>query len=382
MTIAFFSNFINHHQVYLADELYHLTDGNYNFVELIPMPEWLKNSGYPDFSMRPYVLQAWKDNERMKYAEFLAENVDVLLIGSHEALKYEILRCRKTDKLTIEVSERLFKKGFINLLSPRLLKWLYYYHTLFYKKNVYKLCSSAFTSSDMHKLRAFNNKCYKWGYFTKVDKLDINQLLNERDSDESSFMWCGRFIDWKHPELAIKLAEKLKNRGYVFKIDMYGSGPKFHNMQKLSKNLKVNDVVNFCGNLPNDQILEAMRQHHIFLFTSDRNEGWGAVANEAMSNGCLIVGSDEIGSIPFLVKDGENGCIFKSRDINSLFDKVIWLLENPEVHQRLTINAYHTLKDVWSPMNAAKNLIKLIDDLQNGRDISIVEGPCSKATPI
>ena len=54
--------------------------------------------------------------------------------------------------------------------------------------------------------------------------------------------------------------------------------------------------------MPNAKILQEMRKHEIFLFTSDRNEGWGAVSNESMSNGCMLVGSDGIGSIPFLVK--------------------------------------------------------------------------------
>lgn len=42
MTIAFFSNFLNHHQVHVADELYQLTNGKYIFVEVMEMPEWLK----------------------------------------------------------------------------------------------------------------------------------------------------------------------------------------------------------------------------------------------------------------------------------------------------------------------------------------------------
>ena len=62
-----------------------------------------------------------------------------------------------------------------------------------------------------------------------------------------------------------------------------------------------------------------MRKHEIFLFTSDRNEGWGAVSNESMSNGCILVGSDGIGSIPFLVEDGVSGITFKRANTDSGF---------------------------------------------------------------
>lgn len=160
---------------------------------------------------------------------------------------------------------------------------------------------------------------------------------------------------------------------------MYGSGEELASIKEFAKKLHVDDVVSFKGNMPNDEILKAMRQHEIFLFTSDKNEGWGAVANESMSNGCAIVASDAIGSIPFLVKDGENGCVFKSGDLNSLCEKVEWLLDNPDRRIAMAKSAYRTMHDIWSPHNAAKSLLKLIDDIQNGRDTTITEGPCSKA---
>ena len=45
-------------------------------------------------------------------------------------------------------------------------------------------------------------------------------------------------------------------------------------------------------------------------------------------------------------------------------------------------NAISTIKNEWSPKNAAISLLQLIDDLQNGNESSVVGGPCSKALPI
>ena len=194
-------------------------------------------------------------------------------------------------------------------------------------------------------------------------------------------MWCARFLKWKHPELPVKLATRLKEKGYCFTLDMYGTGSELENIKKLAGDLNVLDVVNFKGNVPNEHILEEMRKHDIFLFTSDRNEGWGAVANEAMSNGCVIVGADEIGSVPYLVKDGENGCIFKSCELDSLCEKVEWLINTPSERERLSRNGFETLRDDWAPKVAARNLVQLIEDLQNGRETSLHSGPCSKAEP-
>lgn len=400
MKIAFFSNFINHHQKLVADELDKLTERHYTFVEIIPMPERFKEGGYSDFSQLPYVLRAWENEDNMLKAKRLAVEADVVLFGGPDVFKFEVLRARETNKLSFEISERWLKKGWINLFSPRLLKSQWFYHTLFRKKPVYKLCSSAYGAKDQYRLHSFKSRCFKWGYFTKVENFDNNEsvLSQHPFSDMPTFMWCSRFLKWKHPELPIWMAARLKSKGYRFVLDMYGSGVIFERALHLVNELGVDDVVNFCGNVPNEQILLAMRQHDIFLFTSDRNEGWGAVANEAMSNGCVLVASQAIGSVPFLVKDGITGITFKSSCVNkgfgcfgntvdndalnSMCEKVEWLLEHPAERRQIALNGYRTIKNIWSPTNAAHNLMQLIADLQQGRDSSIKEGPCSMASYI
>lgn len=365
MIIVYVSNFLNHHQKLVADILYTTEGVEYTFVETIPMYNWLKRGGYTDYSQEPYVLKAWENIENKQKTIDLVLAADIAIFSCPESLQYQVIRA-KTGKLTFDVSERWLKRGWLNLASPRLLKYLWYYFTVFNHKRVYKLCSSAFACGDHYKLHSFKDKCYKWGYFTKVDRnLDVEESLGVSTS-----------------ELPIQMAARLKEKGYKFVLDMYGSGKELEKTQALSKLLNVEDVVCFKGNMPNDEILKAMREHEIFLFTSDKNEGWGAVANESMSNGCAIVASDAIGSIPFLVNDGINGCIFESCKLDSLCEKVEWLLDNPNKRKKIAINAYHTMRDVWSPQNAANNFLKLVEILQNGNNTMLIDGPCSKAYPI
>ena len=196
---------------------------------------------------------------------------------------------------------------------------------------------------------------------------------------------------WKHPELPILLAKKLKKKGYKFHLDMYGTGELENVSKKLAERLELKDCVTFQGEVPNHQLHKAMRKAEIFLFTSDRHEGWGAVANESMSEGCVLVASDVIGSVPYLVSDGFNGftfhsskvsCSFKNPDesaLDALCEKVEWLLDHPSERKQMQQNAVKQMQEVWSPANAAKSLLLLIDDLKKGRESSIKEGPCSKA---
>ena len=220
-------------------------------------------------------------------------------------------------------------------------------------------------------------------------KICINFILLKINAinGDISHRWM-MILMLKHPELPVQMAARLKEKGYKFHIRMYGDEgnaakydkiyPKKY-LEELINQLGVEDSVFLMGNRPNNEIIDAMRKHDIFLFTSDKNEGWGAVANESLANGCVLVASDAIGSSPYLIRDGENGFMFKSKNVESLTEKVEWLLTHPEDMKNMRKCAVQQMKELWSPHKAAKALLLLIDDLMNSRETSIKNGPCSKA---
>lgn len=411
MKITFFFNYLNHHQVQVAEEMYRLLGNNFRFVATSPRNEKELKGGV-DYSDQPYCILSGESDEANVLAQKLNIESDVCVYGAGHL---EWMRQRaKTGKLSFEVSERWLKKGWRNILSPNLIKWWWLYQTTLKKKPFYKLCASAFASMDDEKLGCYRGRHYKWGYFTTVPQIDSSsriQISSNRNSlqpgaldlesqtwsqhqETIKIMWCARFIDWKHPELPILLAEYLKKKGNKFQLDMYGDGSLREDLELKAENLglkvcKAADSLNskhstlsydivFHGNVPNSQIHQAMRDSDIFLFTSDRNEGWGAVANEAMSEGCAIVGNVAIGSIPYLVEDGVNGLQYHN-SIDSLIEKVEWLINHPQERLVMKEKAYLTMQTLWSPKKAAENLLQLINDIKAGKETSIKEGPCSKA---
>ena len=376
MKITFFVNRLNHHQAPVADEMFRLIGDSFRFVETRAPNDQSKKGSNVDYSTRAYLVKAWENSESRQKSMSLEMESDVAVFGA-ESLDYELFRLRNTDKLSFELSERWLKKGMVSLCSPRLIKSQWYYHTLFHKKPLYKLCASAYAANDHYLMRSFVDKCYKWGYFTK----QIEVTGEVFSPDIPHILWCSRFLKLKHPELPIKLANRLKKKKKDFVLDMIGIGPVFDQMQQLAKDLSVDDVINFRGFVPNEQVLEDMKRHDIFLFTSDKNEGWGAVANEAMSCGCTLVASDAIGSSPYLIRQHQTGCMFRSESLDSLEEEVLWLMENKEESHQIQIQAQQYIHNVWSPSHAAESLLQLIDDLKQGKSCSITDGPCSKAIP-
>lgn len=375
MTITFFTNQINHHQIPLSDEFYKVLADDYRYVALERLPEEFIKNGYDDTLNRSYIIKAYESENSMNKAKELIDSSDVVIIGhAPDCLFWER---EKANKVTFHYSERWLKKGLLRALNPITLYHFYINHIRFRNKRTYMLCASAFTASDVNLFGAYPHKCFKWGYFTKVPVETPKPAIG----DCTRIMWCARMIDWKHPELAVLLAKELKEAGQSFILDMYGSGTMKDSIQKMIDDYQLSDYVKLCGNVPNEEILSQMREHDIFLFTSDRGEGWGAVANEAMANGCVLVGSDEIGAVPYLIEDNVNGCVFKSKDISSLYTKVLWLIDNPQERIKLANNAYVTMRDVWSPEFACARFLDLAKFVLDNKlqDYSIKDGPASWA---
>ena len=389
MKLVFYSLVLNHHQACVADEFYKLLGSDYAFVETAEC--YINKGATEDYSKRPYLIQAWKSAESWSNAIRLAEAADVCVFSGFEALPFEIVRMKR-GMLSFDMSERMLKRGWLNIASPRILKMIMAYHLYGWsKKPLYKLCMSAYTKEDQYKLHSFKDKCYKWGYFIKTPN---NTQSSEKDiglktSDTTiKIMWCARFLTWKHPEMPVELAARLKSDGYDFRIEMFGGegmAAKHDGvysksaLENLIRKFDVADIVELCGNKPNDKITTTMRKSDIFLFTSDRQEGWGVVANESMANGCVLVASDAIGSTHYLVKHKETGMIFRSCDLDSLYEQVKYLLDNPEARKQISKAGRESMVKLWSPANAAKSMLQLIEDTQAGRETSIAEGPCSKA---
>lgn len=367
MKIVFISNFLNHHQTPVAEELYRRCGEDYHFVSTTETPEAFLKSGYPDCREKPYNILAYKSEELRSRAQQLVDEADVVVIGS---APYAWVENRvNAGKQVFIYSERWFKKVPRNYFSLGLWKSLFKYHFKWSKKkNVSVLCASAFLPKDLDLFGLYKGRRYKWGYFTECPQLDIDDVIAKRRTDVVDMFWCARFIDWKHWELPILLARRLKNSGYKFRIRMAGSGEDWEKAKKLVEAQGVGDCVSLIGNLPNAQILELMRESSIFLFTSDRQEGWGAVLNEAMAAGCAVVVSDEIGAAPFLVKDGENGLLFKCRMFSSFYSKVCGLMDDKARWMTLAKNAYRTMQEDCSPYSATSRIFEIIRGSDKWKD--------------
>lgn len=373
--ITFFSNFINEHQIPFCNAMYSQTNGDFRFVATEPISEERLQMGFSDQSDRfPYVVRSFLNNEHYQEALRLGRESDVVIIGSAPD---EFIRERlSNNKLTFRYCERFFKQGRIRILDPRVLKARYCSDFRYRKKNLHMLCASAYTATDCRFIHSYPNKTYKWGYFPQVREYDIEHLINMKQP--ASILWVGRLIGLKHPESAINVAEDLVRLGVDFRMTIIGQGEMEDNIQKLICRKNLSNLVKMEGFIPPAQVRARMEKADIFLFTSDHNEGWGAVLNESMNAACAVVACNEIGSVPYLIKDGVNGLIYDRHLNGSLTNCVLKLLHDEAGKKNLQKEAYQTLQMTWNADEAAKRLLSLIVTIQENREPIYLTGPCSR----
>lgn len=373
MKIVFVSNFMNHHQLVLCDSIYKRLNGEFSFIATEEIPKERLELGYADLNnSRSYILRAYE--ARNEANAFLAcNNADVLLVGSAPD---EYIKNSDRRKLIFRYSERPYK----NHSKVRALLSEMKHHYRFWKYNISILCASAYTAGDHARYGMYKNRCYKWGYFPEVKIYSDNEkpVKFNKVHHEVEILWAGRLLSWKHPEVAIEVAQRLNDDGYLFHLNIIGTGEMEEALKKSVDLAGLNNKVHFFNSMPPERVRNHMESADIFLFTSDHNEGWGAVLNEAMNSLCAVVANDSIGSVPFIINDGINGFVYQD-DSESLFEKVKMLIDNRELRGQIQENAYNTMVNYWNPEVAAERLINLISYIQEGVGTPYCEGPCSRA---
>lgn len=380
MTVTFITNFINHYQASLADSFYEILGDKFTFIATEPIDESFKAYFSSDFSDKKYLLNSYSNETNNAKALNLANESDIVIIGS--APDSFIRQRLKNNDIVFRYSERWFKKGGYQIFSPFTWWHAYNNHIKYRKNKYYLLCASAYTFNDVSKFFAFPNKCYKWGYFSKQNHIDIDKILSAKQTQKFKILWVARWINWKHPEMAIELVQELKKKKYDFILEMAGDGKMKGEILKLIEQNELSSHINILGNINNEEILDKMRGANAFIFTSNRGEGWGVVVNEAMSNGCTVVAANEIGSIPFLIENESNGLVFKSQKLDSLLVQVEKLINDRELCNSLSREAYKTIVDNWNPNKAATNFLLLANSLMANQENPIDKGPCSKCVQI
>ncbi|RKY41289.1 MAG: hypothetical protein DRP76_00210 [Candidatus Omnitrophota bacterium] len=116
------------------------------------------------------------------------------------------------------------------------------------------------------------------------------------------------------------------------KFIIIGHGPQEKMLKNLATSLKVSSSVKFIGRVPNEEIPGYLRISDVYVSTSLSDAGIAASTAEAMACEVPVVITNS-GENDKWINDGENGFLVPVKNPQKLAEKVVYLLNHPEVRQ-------------------------------------------------
>lgn len=154
-----------------------------------------------------------------------------------------------------------------------------------------------------------------------IDLAEIDEI-NPKQA-QSDILFVGRFIKEKNADLLIKSLVNVKQVFPDLKCLLIGEGPERQYLEKLTRELDLEENVEFLGFLENyKDVISYMKSSQIFVLPSER-EGFGMVVLEANASGLPVVVVDHtMNAAKDLIENGVNGFISENSE-NALADKIV-----------------------------------------------------------
>lgn len=147
-------------------------------------------------------------------------------------------------------------------------------------------------------------------------------------------LFIGRLIPRKGFQRVIRaLPEVKKITNTPFEVEVVGTGTAQGELDKLSEQLGVSDLIKYVGSVPYDALEKSYQYADVFVLTS-LSEGMPSVILEAMGCGLPVVASD-VGGNNEIVKEGENGFLISGDDTSGLATKLARLINEPSLRQQM-----------------------------------------------
>ena len=156
--------------------------------------------------------------------------------------------------------------------------------------------------------------------------------------------YVSRIDRGKGWDVYLKSIAELKKRGVVCRGVMAGRGEQAESMLALRHRLGLDTEVDYLGAVSYEDLPEVYRRMDVFVFPTMKNESLGLVGLEAMASSVPVI-SSRIGAPGEYVKDGVNGFLFETGNVNDLADILQKFIRMGE-EKRLVLrkNAYVTAK--------------------------------------
>lgn len=172
-------------------------------------------------------------------------------------------------------------------------------------------------------------------FYPYTEKREISKTLR--------LITVGRLDKVKGHHFCIQSVYQLINKGIDVTLTIIGEGAEHSNLKSLITKYHLEDVVFMKGSKSQHEVRQALREHDVYLLTAaslpdGRRETQGLATLEAMACGLPVIGFDS-GGIKYTFEDKVSGFICDEYDVDCVFNKIKYLIENQKILKEMGIKA-------------------------------------------
>jgi len=169
----------------------------------------------------------------------------------------------------------------------------------------------------------------------------------------------GRLSDVKGQRFLIEAMPKIISKYRGSELLIVGNGPEETRLKRLAGSLGLEGHIHFAGSSPHtENFLSVM---DVFVLPSLK-EGLGIALLEALAAGKACVAS-RVGGIENVIKDGVNGLLTNSGDIDGISEAVLKLLDQPRLREDLGRHGQALVREKFSLDSMADKVAALYKEV-------------------
>lgn len=196
--------------------------------------------------------------------------------------------------------------------------------------------------------------------FPAEESAKLRQQLNVSPEDKI-VITTSRLVPKNAIDILVKSISEARLKFPNVKCLILGIGKDETMLKDLRKSLGLEKEVVFVGEVPHREVPRYLKIADIFVRAS-RSEGMGNSFIEAMASGLPIIGT-EVGGIPDFLRDRETGLFVKVDDHQDLAEKILLLLRDENLRQKLILQGRDLAANHYSWDKIARRLGEIFADL-------------------
>ncbi len=289
-----------------------------------------------------------------------AENFDAIVINT--SLASFLVRCALKRVKNKPIVINFVHGYFFSAQTKCFAKWFYKFAEKHGRKQVDHVIVMNDEDYDIaKKYKLCKKEVYKVnGMGIDESRFDgCDKKIEYSSVENPSFLFIGELSKRKNQMFLIKFIEKLRSYKINASLKLLGEGVYRKKLEKKIKKLGLENQVSIIGY---DKDIKKYLIETDYYICASNIEGLPFNILEAMYAGCVVLSSDIKGSVD-LIKDYENGILYKLDDMNDLITKFRLLNNSLELKQKLAKNAKastekYLLKNVFEQnLNLLERLI-------------------------